>query len=135
MINRTGNMARTKAKRKSADDDDAPARVSRPKKRAQADVDETAAPARKKRKSAEASSLKLKEIADAEEAVSEEEAEVVAATKPKATGLDASKMDSDELVVPEEVVVAPGFRLWESDSKMLAKKGQTLTTTKVSTVT
>lgn len=131
-------MARTKAKRKSADDGDAPARVSRPKKRSQAEIDETAAPARKKRKSAEASSLKMKEIADAEEAVSEEEAEVAKGVIPKAagpeeTGLDASNMDSHDLVIEDEVVVAPGFRLWEADSKLLAKKGETLTVTKVST--
>ena len=77
---------------------------------------------------------KLKEIADDEEAVEEveeEEEEIqdeVDDEEPEEVDVDEGE---GEALVPE-VVVPPGFRLWETDSKLLAKNGETLKVTKVS---
>ncbi|KAK5175848.1 uncharacterized protein LTR77_000988 [Saxophila tyrrhenica] len=98
------------AKGKGADSEDEDPSVRRPsgvRKRTKPPAGDTEEPARKKRKSAEASTLKLKEIADAEAEYSEEEDFATA----KGVGPDISKMKPQELMVQEEVAVAPGFRL------------------------
>ena len=88
----------------------------------------------KKRKSAEASMAKMKEIAEAEDAFSEDErAEVeplVSKAKAKADPDAESEGEGEEgfeghdMVTEAAVpVVAPGFRLWKTNSK-LASKGE-----------
>lgn len=132
-------MARTKSKRKS-DDDDAAVVKPRSKKRVQVgDTPPEAAP-RKQRKSAAASLVKLKEIAAAEEeltdASEEDLTDVDEATADLPVGPDASTLESHDLQISEEANVAPGFRLWESSGiKSLAKSGETLAIAKVRIIT
>ena len=93
----------------------------------------------KKRKSAEAGMLKMKEIAEAEEAVSEDEVVYVKALKGAKTKTkepeeddtdveeentdveDVGDLQAEEIAPPP--VVAPGFRLWDTTSK-LALRGE-----------
>lgn len=67
----------------------------------------------KKRKSAEASKAKMKEIAEAEDV---EDAELFPEVKEKIM-IEAQQ---NEDVQEVERVVAPGFRLWKTTSKMTA---------------
>ena len=93
----------------------------------------------KKRKSAEASIAKMKQIADAEDDFSEDEMKQVEASEDAAYGAeDASTVDETEMqdhaIGAEEPlpVVAPGFRMWETASK-LASKGEMTDISKVKT--
>ncbi|KAK3707117.1 hypothetical protein LTR37_012286 [Vermiconidia calcicola] len=91
----------------------------------------------KKRKAAEASNAKFKEIAEHEEYVSDEE-EVTADTDYTETPveIDANKLDACDVVDSDATpIVAPGFRLWETDSKLMASGGKTLQVTKVNKTT
>lgn len=67
----------------------------------------------KKRKSAEASKAKIKEIAEAEDI---DEAEAFPDEKEKTT----IEVKRDDEVEEVQRVVAPGFRLWNTTSKMTA---------------
>jgi hypothetical protein len=91
----------------------------------------------KKRKSAEASLAKMKEIADAEDAFSEDENDefhaVIAVTNAadEESDIDMGETEDHDVVAAEALpVVAPGFRLWETTSK-LASKGELTQTSKV----
>ena len=108
-ITKTKTKAKATAKRKADDTDDAAA--APPSKRPQ-------------RKSAAASLVKLKKIAATEKDL----------TDTGELRQDVSELDVHDLEVDEEVPVAPGFRMWKSNVKLLAKKGKTMTVTKVSTV-
>ena len=95
----------------------------------------------KKRKSAEASKAKVKEIVEAEEKMSDDEQPVrlmVAKTTAKATAAISQAEDIDvEELQPYEIapppVVAPGFRLWDTSSK-LASRGELSQVSQVSVI-
>lgn len=81
--------------------------------------------------------LKMKEIADAEDAFSEDEKEEFTAVVPvtnaadEESDVDIDGMEDHDVVTAQAVpVVAPGFRLWETTSK-LASKGELTQVSKV----
>lgn len=127
-------MARTKAKRKSTDSDHAD--DSYPHKRVRAtgtDAAATTATPRSsaRRKAAKTTLSKLKEIAQDEEAFSDEEQEAVEPVG--APEINVKQVEAQSLVDVENLpVVAPGFRLWDTESTLLARKGETLKVTEVS---
>lgn len=87
----------------------------------------------KKRKSAESSLAKVKEIADAEDAFPDDEKQEVRPLLWKHNAADSdgeSEGEAEEGFVGHDIVtkdatpvVAPGFRLWKTDSR-LASKGE-----------
>ena len=86
----------------------------------------------KKRKSAEASLLKMKEIVDAEDAFSEDEKEqanawaTVTNAADDESDVDVSELKDHDVVAEEQLpVVVPGFRLWDTKSKLASKDGLT----------
>lgn len=106
--------------------------MARSKKRAAP----TAASSRpvKKRKSAEASLAKMKEITEAEDAFSEDEKEeakalAMVANAPEEDAESVVSTDGlqDHALITGEALplVAPGFRLWETESKLASKGGLT----------
>jgi hypothetical protein len=128
-------MAKSKAKRKSVSQEDAAA--PRPRKRKQdAHIVTTPRPS-KKRKAAVASKLKIKELAnvkddqtDADEPVhydDEEDVEYIESPELDTKNLKGKKFDPTDAVP----VIAPGFRLWETNSQLMARGGETLQVTKV----
>lgn len=129
-------MARTKAKRKSTELDDAD--VSYPSKRIRA-TDTYAAegprPSRR-RKAAEVSLAKLKAINDDDDAFDEDEEDDESADEHASVEEFAEdKAEAQDLFDPTGLpVVAPGFRLWETNSALMARGGETQKVTKVRSI-
>jgi hypothetical protein len=123
-------MAKIKPRR-TYNEDEAPA--PRPRKRKQ-DVEDVPSRPAKKRKAAEKTNVKLKEIADAENDDSDE-SEVEDVTDEAVDEIPEANLTGMEaqVVLPDPPVVAPGFRLWETDSQLMARGGETMQITKVST--
>jgi hypothetical protein len=128
-------MAKSKTKRKSVSQEDAAA--PRPRKRKQdADIVATPRPS-KKRKAAVASKLKIKKLADDELDVTDvdepihyddvEDVEYIETPELDTKNLKGKKFDPT-MAAP---ITAPGFRLWETNSQLMARGGQTLQVTKV----
>ncbi len=133
-------MARTKPKRKYAHDDgdDGPAPRPRGVKRKVEHV-ATPAPARKRRVAADRGRDRVMAIVEAENEFAEEEIEREGASL-QVSAIDESPVEADlagleaqgvmvEGAVP---VVVPGFRLWETESKVMARGGETMLVSKVS---
>jgi hypothetical protein len=128
-------MAKSKAKRKSVSHEDAAA--PRPRKRKQdEDTVATARPS-KKRKAAVTSKLKIKELANVEDDETdvdepihyddEEDVEYIETPELDTKNLKGKKFDPTEATP----IIAPGFRLWETNSQLMARGGETLQVTKV----